>query len=482
MTGYSDWNCHEWLIVQVQAALDDPEGLLFQNATLWHASRRNFVYRPQTGSDDRKFFTIGDIIAAQIMCTPAHQTILLDMALGAMRPVWKYALPQTSALFVSAKNVVYAHGFNPSKLELEHEAARTDRSPIWRGRCRMAAQGDRWLWYFGESCNSGDHRLNQHWVSGSGLLYCALNAFGAPLHSVILWNGDTGKSLLHQTDDRKVAELVMQLSLGGCVRERSLIIVPCGWWSIPQNVDRSTGIPRWMLPLIFYENEHSAAHKGPNIPPVPGVHGNRPRIWRVDTVDHTQTTVASLQSERLDLISEAHDAPTIKGLLWSLRSLGGATHGARRAANEKVAFPFLSGTATLHLPGTPGHTRLMYANRPVWDCQCARCHNRRTAANVFMDLQGFNQHCRAVHPTCGLSATACISRTVETHEYRPRQGTGRNKRGKPLMMPAYQCPVCEPCQKVMMRTTHSMIGHLARHGVFADDPKIARVGGRAAAR
>jgi len=170
MAGYSDWNFHEWLIIRVQAALDDPEGLLHRNATQWRATRRNFVYRPDTGSDVRRFFSIGDIIAAQIMCAPAHQHILLDMARGAMGPVWTYALPQSSALFVSAQNVVYAHGFNPSRQALEHEAAREDRSPIWRSRCRLASRGDRWMWYFGESGNSGDHRLNQHWNSKKYLM------------------------------------------------------------------------------------------------------------------------------------------------------------------------------------------------------------------------------------------------------------------------------------------------------------------------
>ena len=488
MAGYSDWNCHEWLIIQVQAALDDPESLLLQNATLWHATRRNFVYRPETASDDRKFFSIGDIIAAQIMCAPAHQNILHDMARGTMRPVWSYALPQTSALFASTKNVVYAHGFRPGKQALEHEAARTNRTPIWRCRCRLASQGDRWMWYFGESCNLGDHRLNQHWVSRSGLLYWALNTFGAPVHSVILWNGDTRKSLLHQTDDRKVAELVMQISLGGVVRERSLNIVPCGWWSIPQNVGRSTGIPRWLFPLISYEMEHSDAHKGPNMDPVPGVHGKRPRIWRIDTVDHAQTTVASLQIERLDIISEAHDAATIKGLLWSMRSMRSgvaATKYARREAIEMVAVPFLSANATLHLPGTHGHTGSLHVHRPVWECLCSRCQKRRTAADVFMNSSDFIHHCTHVHPTeLGtrvLSPKVCIDRTVETHEYWPRRGTRRN-RAVPQKIAAYRCPLCETCQKVRMRTTHSMITHLARSGVFADDPEIARVGGRPAAR
>jgi len=485
MRGYSDWNCHEWLIVQVQAALDDPAGLLLQNATLWHATRRNFVYRPEMENSKKDFFSIGDIIAAQIMCAPAHQHILRDVARGAVRPAWSYALPQSSVLFADAPNVVYLHGFNPSRQALEREAGRMDRSLVWRCRCRLASQSDGWMWYFGETSNSGAHRLKQHWVSRSGLLYCALDSFGAPLHSVILWTGTTRKSVEHQRDDRKVAELVMQLSLGGCretglvVRARSLNIAPCGWGFVCEHALRSPGVvPKVLWPLVHYEILHSDQHQGRCVRPVPGVHGAQPRTWRVNSVDHSQTTVASLLCDRLDDISEDHNCATIKGLLYSIRSLAAATTIARCDAVEKLAFPFLSAHATQYLPGTHAHTGHRFVRRPAWDCHCAWCHTRFIDGNVLSNRKVFGKHCRRVHPACEPIAKDCVDKSVETWEYGPQKPLTRLTVPKPL--PAYRCSLCAPCKRGPLRTAYKMIAHLASRGVFAGDPDIARAGGRRA--
>ena len=184
-------------------------------------------------------------------------------------------------------------------------------------------------------------------------------------------------------------------------------------------------------------------------------------------------------SEMLNDLSEGHDAATIKGLLYAVRSASAATMRARCDAGEKLTFPFLSAHATQYLPGTHGITGHRHAYRPFWKCLCARCHNRRTAANVLMDVNRLRQHCRQVHPNSAPDSKGCADMSVETHEY-PKPKKPKLRCAVPQQRPAYVSPLCASHKTVILPTASVIISHLARNGIFADDPRAARVGGRCA--